>query len=828
MAEEDFITTSGIERLDDFSTSRVDAIRTTIEDAFVHSPLPASIRYARVKNAKRTEPASFTDEFGEEEFFPAQPGLGAKEFSVDEANKLGEPFGATFDEPITKPAIDIILQAKRADNVRKLTLERSPGGVLQGGGQFIAGLMTSVVDPLNVASAFIPVVGTGRFASLVAKHGLTKARLIQGGVEGAVGATLLEPIILAAASEEQLDYTLYDSLINVAFGTALGGGLHAGFGKLGDISRRREARRRLARDTVDISDDLRKELGDVLEGFPDVRKDLPALDDALDPADDLGARLSEVPKEVLADALRYGNAELSTGLHVHAFDDIIEPNESFQRSGTDQSADVQPIITESDFANIQDTAIPTDDGFVYHATNAENAQDIADSGIIDIHDPDFGTAQDVWPDGSTEARAYFTKTGENTSIFAPEDGKSVVVRVPIADAPVRAESGTGDLFSTAPVSVGKAEFLGSDGNWHPLIRTEDVASTNPVGTTVDGKSQFTPQVSDAFNALAGGQRGDPEIAMLRVQRANGGGILNDTVEHVGDITHRMSEFADKPSYSGFEFVKPKVELGIRRLGQGFGFEKEHGQNLKVNAEALNKSLTEHTANVDKSLSAYADEHSKLIVYNRAQWLARESAVAIGRKNFDEALVHLRELDKLIPDSASYDRVANQVNLDSSGKPIPFDPNRPEIESDDVLGSILKDFETQPVGTTVDSVDNAQARIERAAARAVDPRNQRNLDFDASARTDALLKSHPKGSTVEEMAELDTEARSAVEDRIAVLTDTDRAELVELGFIDEDGNLSAGIDLEGNRVNLSALDDEVQQATDLNEKLLAWTNCVVRG
>ena len=61
-------------------------------------------------------------------------------------------------------------------------------------------------------------------------------RLKRGAIEGAGGALLLEPLVYGAAQRIQADYDLYDSLLNVAFGTVLGGGLHVGAGKLRDIN----------------------------------------------------------------------------------------------------------------------------------------------------------------------------------------------------------------------------------------------------------------------------------------------------------------------------------------------------------------------------------------------------------------------------------------------------------------------------------------------------------------------------------------------------------------------------------------------------------------
>jgi len=69
---------------------------------------------------------------------------------------------------------------------------------------------------------------------------LTKARAVRGVVEGSVGATLVEPIVLGqAALEQDENYNLLDSFLNVTIGGVLGGGLHVGFGKLSDTIERR-------------------------------------------------------------------------------------------------------------------------------------------------------------------------------------------------------------------------------------------------------------------------------------------------------------------------------------------------------------------------------------------------------------------------------------------------------------------------------------------------------------------------------------------------------------------------------------------------------------
>lgn len=129
------------------------------------------------------------------------------------------------------------LLAERHDErrSRSLVLERSPGGFGLGAAQFGAGLVASATDPLNVAASFIPVVGQARFLAATAKYGRTVARAGKGAFEGAVGAAVVEPAVLLAASLEQdEDYTFADSFMNIAFGSVLGGGLHVVGGKISD------------------------------------------------------------------------------------------------------------------------------------------------------------------------------------------------------------------------------------------------------------------------------------------------------------------------------------------------------------------------------------------------------------------------------------------------------------------------------------------------------------------------------------------------------------------------------------------------------------------
>lgn len=153
----------------------------------------------------------------------------------DDLNKEYANLGLFFEEDEYQSVVDIMVEEKELERARQDIINRGPQGFGTGVAKFGVGLGVSMLDPINVASAFIPVFGQARFASLVARQGFGRARAVRGGVEGFVGAALVEPLIGYAASEIQADYGLVDSFLNVTFGSIMGGGLHYGGGKLKDI-----------------------------------------------------------------------------------------------------------------------------------------------------------------------------------------------------------------------------------------------------------------------------------------------------------------------------------------------------------------------------------------------------------------------------------------------------------------------------------------------------------------------------------------------------------------------------------------------------------------
>jgi hypothetical protein len=215
---------------------------TAAEDVFLQE-LPASLRASLSASAALAEDTNPTNLIFQglsmrnarrDDRFPTLPAEEARKRIRDARLDLTVP-----DEGINERALEIMMDGKYQEKVWQDTLARGPQGIAAGAAKLGTGLMVSLFDPLNIASAFIPVVGQARYAAMLERAGAAFAsraavRAQVGAVEGLAGAALLEPLVYGIATDLQKDYTLADSFLNVAFGTILGGGLHVGGGAVRD------------------------------------------------------------------------------------------------------------------------------------------------------------------------------------------------------------------------------------------------------------------------------------------------------------------------------------------------------------------------------------------------------------------------------------------------------------------------------------------------------------------------------------------------------------------------------------------------------------------
>lgn len=171
---------------------------------------------------------------------------------------------------------------------------------------------------------------------------------------------------------------------------------------------------------------------------------------------------------------------------------------------------------------------------------------------------------------------------------------------------------------------------------------------NPHGLSVAARAAFT--------ALADAQRGAPEAVMLRVQNCNGGGVLNYIVEHCGDLVNRAAEHWWLESF-GYDMFEPKVSRSKRILFSGYGFEREHDENVRANSRCRNADEAAHRRRLDKLLADYADAHEALPAYNQLHAECRRLCVAIGRQSWSRARASVAKLSLFCETKEKYTAAA---------------------------------------------------------------------------------------------------------------------------------------------------------------------------
>ena len=229
---------------------------------------------------------------------------------------------------------------------------------------------------------------------------------------------------------------------------------------------------------------------------------------------------------------------------------------------------VEPQLTPAKVAEVEGgvdftrtveptSSTPTEEGYVYHATNVENAQDIAESGEISIHEPDFGTDQTVWPDGAIEGRAYFSDSAGNVWQFAPEEGKPAILRIKKNAAKFKKES-TGDVYSTEAIPSNAVEILTEDG-WKPLTPAK-VAEVEGEVVRAEGVGERAAEALENVKALSRedsvyrGMTKDEYDATI----GKGGGVISrGDFRAAEEGTNFAEEFADAESFIDFGRDDPR-------------------------------------------------------------------------------------------------------------------------------------------------------------------------------------------------------------------------------------------------------------------------------
>lgn len=236
--------------IDVIRATTAEAAAAAFDEAWERSPLQSMLRLSELNRAMEQSPqrraarrdlaeilAGETLGVSFEEIYTPETEPEAPVLSPQDAADVYPDLHLSFDEPVTREYIDLVAEARRSELRRQLIMSRADG-FFAAPAMFAAELIASMADPINIVASFIPVVGQARFMRMVERFGPTGARAARGGIEGLAGAAAVEPIVLAAAQRQQADYGIADSLLNIAFGTFVGGGLHVAGGVAHDLHAR--------------------------------------------------------------------------------------------------------------------------------------------------------------------------------------------------------------------------------------------------------------------------------------------------------------------------------------------------------------------------------------------------------------------------------------------------------------------------------------------------------------------------------------------------------------------------------------------------------------
>ena len=161
-------------------------------------------------------------------------GGDAQKLGRDESAQYAESLGGFFkpDGEYTKNQLDVLSGRQRELTGIKDVRDRTPwdwGTPIRGVAMFAAG----IADPVNLVAAFVPWTrfvsasrGLNAAAQSTAATTRIGARSALGAADAAISTAALELPYALARQELGDDYDAVDSVANIAFGAAFGGGVH--------------------------------------------------------------------------------------------------------------------------------------------------------------------------------------------------------------------------------------------------------------------------------------------------------------------------------------------------------------------------------------------------------------------------------------------------------------------------------------------------------------------------------------------------------------------------------------------------------------------------
>lgn len=158
---------------------------------------------------------------------------------VEELNKRYSPEGESwFSQPMPDSVASMVARQKTDTLNRQASLERYTNSHALPM-RLAAGAAGFALDPLNLASSFVPGIGEEAILGGLAKVGVTgfigrtAARLGAGATAGAAAQVPISGIKMLASGPAE-DYDLRQAMNDVFFGAAFNSVIHAGLGTIGE------------------------------------------------------------------------------------------------------------------------------------------------------------------------------------------------------------------------------------------------------------------------------------------------------------------------------------------------------------------------------------------------------------------------------------------------------------------------------------------------------------------------------------------------------------------------------------------------------------------
>ena len=142
----------------------------------------------------------------------------------EEANAKFAQYGVTFNAPVRQNEAAVIAAQKIRETDQRERLQYAEHNFSTGAVSLMGGFAGAMLDPVNIATAFIPVTKVIPALKAVEASGAV-GRIATKGLDGIIMNSIVEPLPLIAAGLDQRDYTMADSLFNIAAGGLFGAGI---------------------------------------------------------------------------------------------------------------------------------------------------------------------------------------------------------------------------------------------------------------------------------------------------------------------------------------------------------------------------------------------------------------------------------------------------------------------------------------------------------------------------------------------------------------------------------------------------------------------------